>query len=855
MRRLLAVLGLMFVTGAEAADRCPVWTIANATYRYWPESRELAVTHGNVTFRPLAGLGPEFLWQGKPQPLAEVKVDLVRAETDRAGLICHYRAMHGNLESPYTISLSPTQEGLRIRIQSASTGCSRVRPGRTEGLGKWFRINYTRNAEPYGQSCWPRVTYVPGQNLYVSVSWDMAASRGTSWEATDERFSGEGNFASGLDVVYRPRTDGTRLPVDEALTLRVGSDLWSTVPLPKQKPSEHRQELAQEVFLDVWGGTARETEYFLRHLAAITQGNTRFLTVLQNWQAGGFDALLPDSVLLPDYPPNPGIGSIDELRQLSEFARSVGRFALRTNYMVLRDGAPSVKAGRAHAALDADGKRKWHTRPSDWLPLANRQEEEIRRLFSPNAGFTDQLTSGGAPWSYLDFDAQQAGSGAMGDCLRKQRQLARCIKDTCRGPLGSETNIDEQLLGEFVDTGDFGIFDGYHRAFTPEFKLRRLHHLSTFHGMGLMYRYFEMPPFPRFHRGEHSYRSNPAECDDYRAAEVLFGNGGYLFYEPGMSWEYVLTECLLVGTLQKHYALQPVRDVFYWKDGGWQTLSQLVAAGIDPMSVPWAPQPDCLKRILTHYASGLRVVVNRLAEEFPVSVEGQTVVLPRSGWVAWMPEGKLLAYSAHAPGTRKRVDFLLDRTADLRYLAPRGGQWLGQTQPTLWRAGKIVLRVDPSTGDAWINGQQRKYRPPRLPPLSRIDFRFDRGTLGWSGQRDLGPLRIENGALKAEIVGGDPALGAPPIDLPPDSVKTVVIRLRVTCGRFGQFYWSAANTQAAAEQMCLHFEVRPGPAFQEIRIPVGSHPLWKGHRIISLRFDPEHGESPGSVEIESIRGE
>ena len=132
--------------------------------------------------------------------------------------------------------------------------------------------------------------------------------------------------------------------------------------------------------------------------------------------------------------------------------------------------------------------------------------------------------------------------------------------------------------------------------------------------------------------------------------------------------------------------------------------------------------------------------------------------------------------------------FLDDRASDLRYLAPRGGHWLDQTQPTLWRAGKIVLRVDPRTGDAWINGQQRNYRPPRLAPLSRIDFRFDLGTLGWSRQRDLGPLRIENGALKAEIVGGDPGLGAPPIDLPPDSVKTVVIRLRVTCGRFGQFY-------------------------------------------------------------------
>ena len=523
----------------------------------------------------------------------------------------------------------------------------------------------------------------------------------------------------------------------------MGSDLWSTVPLPSQKPSEHRRELAREVFVDVWGGTAKETEYFLRHLAAITQGKTRFFTVFENWQAGGFDALLPDSVLLPDYPPNPGIGSIDELRQLSEFSRSLGRFALRTNYMLLRDGAPSVRAGKAHAALDAEGKRKWHTRPGDWLTLASRQEEEIRRLFAPNAGFTDQLTSGGAPWSYHDFDARQPGSADMGDCLRKQRQLARCIKETCGGPLGSETDIDEQLLGEFVDTGDFGIFDGYHRALTPEFKLRRLQHLSTFHGMGLMYRYFEMPPFPRFHRGEHSYRDDPACFDDYRAAEVLFGNGGYLFYDPGMSWEYVVTECLLVGTLQRYYALQPVQEVNYWRDGGWQTLPQLVAAGIDPLPVPWAPQHDCLQRIQTHYANGLRVVVNRLAEEFPVCVEGQTILLPRSGWVAWMPEGKLLAFSAYAPGTRNRIDFLDDRAADLRYLAPRARR--GWARPNS-HSGRVTKSLCESIPTPVMPGSTESGASTSLLALGQFPSSIsvltaarsvgpDSGTLGPCGSR------------------------------------------------------------------------------------------------------------------------
>lgn len=211
MQWFLAVLGLAIAIQAEAADRSAVWTIGSATYRYCPESRELTVTQGKATFRPLVGLGPEFLWQGMPRPLAEVRVNLIGKETDQTGLLCRYRARHGNLENQYTLCLAAAEDGLRIRVQSEATACCRVRSGKTTGLGKWFRFSYTRHAEPYGQSGWPRVTFVPDLHLYVSASWDMAAGHGTSWEATDERFRGNGDFASGLDVVYQPRTDGTRL--------------------------------------------------------------------------------------------------------------------------------------------------------------------------------------------------------------------------------------------------------------------------------------------------------------------------------------------------------------------------------------------------------------------------------------------------------------------------------------------------------------------------------------------------------------------------------------------------------------------------------------------------------------------
>jgi hypothetical protein len=854
-------LALLLAVGPAMAEGDVSWRVGNVAFSYSPASRDLTATCAKRTFQPLVGCGPTFLLGGKETPVAAADVRLLDSVRHGEALTCRYEAIVGTDRAAYGLEISPVTEGLRLRLTSSDV-CTRVSLGLAQGLDPWFRFGYSRCAEPYGQPFWPRAAFAPQApgstaGLFFTATWDVALSNGTNWDAPDKRDSGSGPFAAGLDVVYAPRTDGSRLPVDETLTLRVGRELWDTIPVPAQKPSEYAADLARLVFLDVWGGRADETEYVLRHLASITQGQARFLTLFENWEAGGFDALLPDSILMPDFPPNPGIGSIEDFQSLSRTARTCGRFGLRTNYVYWRPGSPSAQAGRATRALDAAGKPQWFTRPADWLPLVQRQEAEIRQLFATDASLTDQLGSAGAPWGYTDYDAAQPGAGAMRVSQQQQRQMLRLIKDTHQGPLGTETVIDETQLGEFIDTGDFGIFDGYHRAFTPEFKLRRLHRLTTVHGMGLMYRYFEMPPFTNFSTGKCTYLSDPQQYDDYRAAEVLYGNGGYLFYYPGMPWDYVLTECLVVGTLQRHYALQPVRSVRYHRGGTWQSLLDLVVAGINPLPDPWVKNTglEPLRRIRVEYANGLQVVVNRLPEEFAVDAGGQTIVLPPSGWVAWLPKGRLLAYSAYAPGTQHRIDFIRDETVRLQFLNPRGQETFGETQLTLWRAGKVVARVDPASGDAVVEGKPVRFAPPKPTPLDRIDFRFAKDPQGWVAHSGLGPLLCRAGAMQADIVGEDPYLYAPAVDLAPDSVQTVVVRMSLTCGKFGQLYFTAAGAKATAEEMCIHFDVVPDGQLHDIRIKVADHRLWRGHRIVGLRLDPEHGEAPGKVVIESIRGE
>ncbi len=136
----------------------------------------------------------------------------------------------------------------------------------------------------------------------------------------------------------------------------------------------------------------------------------------------------------------------------------------------------------------------------------------------------------------------------------------------------------------------------------------------------------------------------------------MFGNGAYVCY-PFANWRYYLTECLLVGHLQRHYALRPVRRVLYWHDGEWVSLENLVRGGTVPNIVPWLPQTQEFGRVRIEYAGGLNVVVNRLQEPFAVCGPcNGPLELPQYGWAAWTDDRSVVAFSAAAAVRLGRVD-------------------------------------------------------------------------------------------------------------------------------------------------------------------------------------------------------
>lgn len=757
---------------------------------------------------------------------------------------------------PLQIQATVAHDVLRIVLTTDHTrGCG-IDPGLVQGLGEWRRLDLSRYAEPFGQTWWPKTTYSVQGDFWFTAHWLMEESNGTSWKAVNERNRGSEPFPAALRVEYKPDIEGQYLPICEVLELRFSKDLWDVVPTPRQKPSEYRDFLRRSVFVDLWGGNpADRLHHMMKVLKAIGREDLSFYTILQNWETGGWDALLPDSMWLPEYPPNPGIGSVEELRSLCELGKSMGRFGFRTNYRILRESSPSYRLGLAQFASKPDGTRLDYLRCADWLSVASRGDGEIRDVFAPNACFTDQMTSGAAPWSWHDF-ASKGGSRCFRQTLSHQRALARQMKEIFRGPLGSETLIDQHLFGEFVDTGDYGIQNGHARLFSPEFKLRRLQHLSGFHGMGLMYRFYEPAPFDRFHSGTTTFQNDLAQLDDYRACEILYGNGGYLCHDFA-NWQHYLTECLLVGHLQQHYSGCPVRNVRYRHRDNWFTLDEFVRKGNVPNIIPWNPQTEAYGLVWVEYENGLNVVVNRLAPPHTVAdTPAGSVVLPKSGWVAWKNDGTVCAFSAYWPGTEHRVDYLRDTGTGLTYIDPRGRTTMGVDRITLFDAGKVVLTTDADLTSVVVDGKRIPLDLPPTPPLTSLNFQFEEDFEGWRPTR--GVLRAEagHGTIRLDVAGGSVSMRSPPLKVSADEVSAIEVRMRVQAEtlKSGGLYFTTVEHPNVWTDRLIRFDVIADGEFHIYKLNVSAHPKWRGQTITGLRLDPLRGTPEAKVEIDSIHG-
>ncbi|NOY82717.1 MAG: hypothetical protein GXP31_17100 [Kiritimatiellaeota bacterium] len=868
-----------------------VWRFPQGEVRFAPQTRQVTVRLGAIAFQPLVGAGPTRVGSGGRilPPKQEIRLQEMERLPD-GRLYCVYESTVAEKTARFAVEVQVATDNtgdgtstivLHLRWHADSADWEGVWPGFVTGLPRHTPLFFYRSAEAYGGQSGPATYFCKTTKgpIWLFAEWDVSHSSLNGFRkmtlpkagevnpnfpvilSAEPRKGGAGPFSIAGETVYQPDTTGRRLTLDDVLVVRVADRLWNAVPTPAQPPSPYRDELARSVYVDCWGQQhASKWEHWLNLLGQVTRGRIRLYTILQNWQAGGFDALLPDSVRMPDLPPNASVGTVAELRHLCQTGRKYGRFGFRTNYIYPKSRSPSVKAGEAKRAKTPSGKDRAFIRPRDLIKLAFRQEPEIKDLFDPNCTFSDQLGSAGAAGAYIDFEARW-GTHSLRETWACLKTLCEYLRQTHGGPLSSETLNSGYLIGGWLDTGDYGLFEGHTRSLAPDYKLRKLQQLSVMHGVGLGYRFFFAPPYggtDKIPRGSALYAAPGPAQDDYRACEVLFGNGAYLYLTPVSRWRQMLSEVVQIGALQRRYALTTVTQIAYRnpKTGSWGTLEELIRAGVNVTPVRWIPQPEELLCARVRYSNGLEVVVNRAKSAIEIQCSRFRLTLPRYGWAAWMPDGRTVAFSAYWPGTTHRVDYLEDKEWGWRFLDPRGRTVDGVSRPTLFENGRAVVELieDTEKGDLLrIDGREHPGSPPGPPPPTRIDFRFERRLEGWQAARDLAPFEIRNGVLYMVTRGGDPFTVSPPLNVEGDTVREIAIRMRTRENGIGQLFW-ASTVAPLTEKSSVRFNVVGDGKFHEYRLVVGNHPLWKGHIIRTLRIDPLSHDAETVVEISSVQG-
>lgn len=670
----------------------------------------LVLAAGNQSLGILSGLGPVYDYEGGILSPGNYAIELLSSQrTTGGGCVYVCRASYGDFEAEYTLELNPLDANTMELLIDGTDNVWSFKIGNISGLTEPCKLFYTGEREAEARLIndnYSGLIYLPSSKLFLHGSWDKDY---TNARIPQNRTKPKQNFlaidpAPTTDAFYALLTDGTRQPLKERYVFRFGKDPWQAYGPVQNKPSPYGSELAEMVYFDGWVTNFCYGIAAFEFLNEAIPEEVGFYTSIQHWAAwSGWDMTNPDAFRTPDHvTPWPAYGTTTELHRYLSLAQARGYAGFRYNYLHIGRQSWSVDEGSVQHALTSDGSSAWYANLATTKPLVATQEADVQAVFSPTAAFHDQWGSAGSGAPIVNYDATAAGAGKLSAIRRDIREACQASKGIHGGPLASESLFSEYLFGEYVDTGDFCIYGGDQRHdFSPEYKLRRLHGLTTVHSMGLGWRYFYSDGWiTNKPLGTAKYFGSDEELDSYRACEVLYGNGGYLYAKASLRKVHMLTECLTVGLAQRYYAMQPVDFVEYSTGGDFARFHEII-----DQSNSLAELQAWYGRFHIRYRNGCHVWVNRDPDPLEVTTPNDGVItLAQHCWLVYMENGTFSAYTAEVDdpvvtGLKARVDFCEDKNLGIKYANPRTlTEFKGASAPTVWQAGQVrFVLSDPNT--------------------------------------------------------------------------------------------------------------------------------------------------------------
>lgn len=527
-----------------------------------------------------------------------IVTDAVTADRDAAGrLKIVHRLRHDDRAFDLIAELWPESAGLRVKI------CC---PERITDLA----------LGPANQKA-PRVYYGHGFCIVEPESF-RASGGGHNLSTSHVGF----DFDSGVSLLLACDTPPDYLQVDpehNLYTLHAHPDTMFTLvpslngaidcalkyrPLYDKEPSAGVVRKAGRFCFDIWGGRYAEDAALMRR--CFDYGLTDSLAIMHVWQRWGYDYRLPDI-----YPPNPQLGTVEELRAFSRLcAEHDVPFGLHDNYIDFYPDADQFSY--EHIVFTPDGRpqkawintgrdaQSYRWRPDHIQPFVERNLRLIHPHVPQTAYFIDVFTSVNS----FDYYDRQGGFHSKLETRRAWGEAFAWIRDFLGGnaPMCSEAGGDH-LIG-YVDGADcqFLQIGPESKRFNIRIPCRDWERVPWFdavnhtrfslHGVGYSGRY----------QGGRSRPLHGIESDDYISAEVLTGHA--LMIDRGGLVRGAVRKYWLGQDLIRSLAADEIKD-FEFADGD-------------------------IHRAIVTWKSGARVYVNRGESDWTVA--GRT--LPQFGYLA-----------------------------------------------------------------------------------------------------------------------------------------------------------------------------------------------------------------------------
>ena len=419
----------------------------------------------------------------------------------------------------------------------------------------------------------------------------------------------------GLTVRPDDRHYSLHVPHESTISFIPTDNVWKGVKKWREinglTASAGVRKLAGRFVFDLWGGRYKANSKALER--SFRYGLTDAAVVWHDWQRWGYDYRLPNIC-----PPNPEMGTLDEMRDLSETCRRAGvLFAPHDNYIDFYPDADGFSYEK-HIAFRPDGRpvRAWinegrkaqsyRYRPESIAEFLQPNVKWIKDKLAPTAYFID-VWSSIAPYDYWTSDGR-FGTGiftrdtwaAHFTWIREQLgddapQISEAGHDQLIGFLdGAQTNhlrVGKPIPGRHswsvwnIDCDDaerIPWFDAAH------------HDRFVGHGAG----------YPSRYEGGLDPRTHGIYSDDYVATEVLTGHPGMV--NQAFSRD-VVRKYWLLADLMRALALRTIERVEF-VDGD-------------------------IHRLYVRWSGGGQVWVNRGKSDWTVGGR----VLPEFGFYATIP--------------------------------------------------------------------------------------------------------------------------------------------------------------------------------------------------------------------------